>query len=453
VKERTMKTYDVIVVGAGPGGYVAAIRAAQLGMNTALIEKAKLGGMCLNWGCVPARRLMESARAYSQVLGASAFGVEGFSSDSVRFNWKKAVGEKERIVGKLVKGIEFLLKKNKVQVISGEARLLRGHEVHVAGEVLTAGHIIIATGSRPDRAPLASLPANLVVEVDDLFSRTDVPEKLVIAGGDTVACETASMLSLIRRRVTVAAPEERLMPWMDESLSRFVADKFKKSGIRVITGVRITSSQGGISVGDEIVEADAVVNCSRRTAILPPMEDTPLDLRDGFVEINEFMQTSVPSVYAIGDVTGRIFAHVASAQGVCAVHHIAGLREPVDYLRMPVTLYMEPEIGAVGFTEEELKQRGIEYVKGEFPMTASSKALIEGNTEGFVKILADQKYGEVLGVHVVASHAADLIGEAAMCMRTEGTLDDLIRVVHAHPTVSETFLEAGFKASGKPLHM
>ncbi|MBU0509123.1 dihydrolipoyl dehydrogenase [bacterium] len=449
-----MKSCDVIIIGAGPGGYVAAIRAAQLGLKTTLVEKYRMGGMCLNWGCVPARRLMESARVYDRALNAAAFGVEGIDKNSVCFNWKRSVAEKDRIVTKLVKGVEFLMKKNKVDVISGEARLAGGTRVIVGEETYETKKTIIATGSRPNRTHFAALPDNLAVEVDDFFARDEIPDSIIVAGGDTVACEMASMLHTIGKTVTIVTEEQKLVSRLDESLASYIADRFKKQGIRVLTGSRFTGVDGeGVKVGDEVIVCDLVVNCERRTAVLPQMNDVPLDVDNGFISVNEFMQTSVPSVYAVGDVTGSIFAHAASAQGICAINHIAGLKEAVDTLRMPVTIYMDPEISSVGYTEEELKRQGIEYVRGDFPMNVNSKAIVEGNIEGFVKILADQKYGEVLGVHVVAARATDLIAEAVMCMRTEGTLDDLTRVVHAHPTVSETVLEAGYKASGKPLHI
>lgn len=449
-----MKTYDLIIIGGGPGGYVAAIRAAQLGMKTALIEKNKLGGMCLNWGCVPSRRLMESARLYDRIRTSAAFGIDGIDASVLNFNWKKAVGEKDKIVTKLVKGVEFLMKKNKVDVISGEAKLVGGTQVVVGEETFTTAKTIIATGSRPDLQPVKNLPQNLIIEIDKFYSLDTIPENLIVAGGDTVACEMASMLRLIGKNVTVVAPEPRLLSWLDRSLSDFIADKFKKLGIRVLLESGFSGAKGkAVSVGEVAIETDMIVNCSRRKAVLPILNDVPLDLENGFIVVNEYMQTSVPSVYAIGDVTGQIFAHIASAQGVTAVNQMAGLKEPMDYRHTPAVIYMDPEIGSVGMTEEELKSSGIEYLKGEFPMSVNSKAMVEGNTEGFVKILADQKYGEVLGVHVVASRATDLISEAVMCMKTEGTLDDLARTIHAHPTVSETVLEAGYKALGKPLHV
>jgi dihydrolipoamide dehydrogenase len=433
---------------------VAAIRAAQLEMKTALVEKARLGGMCLNWGCVPSRRFMESARLFERMRHAGDFGITGFDPAALRFDWKKAVADKDRIVTKLVKGVEYLMKKNKITVLAGEATLTGDRQVTVGDASYAAAHVILATGARPDVGPVSSLVSPLVVEVDELFARGELPERLVIAGGDTVACETASMMRLIGKEVTLVVPGSQLMPWLDESLVGFIADKFKRQGIRMLFDSRITGpGAGGVQVGEQLVECDLVINCSNRKAVLPPLEDVPLDLDNGFARINEYCQTSVPGVYAVGDVTGQIFAHVASAQGVCAVNHIGGLKEPIDYARMPVTLYLEPEIGSVGLTETQVRDREIDCLKGEFPMSVNSKAIVEGATEGFVKVLADRQYGEVLGVHVVASRATDLISEAVMCMRTEGTLEDLARAVHAHPTISETVPEAGFKAMGKPLHV
>jgi len=449
-----MKSFDVIIIGGGPAGYVAAIRSAQLEMTTAIIEKTRFGGMCLNWGCVPSRRLMESARLYRRILGAASFGIDGTDGNAITFNWTRALAEKDKIVNRLVKGVEFLMKKNRVEVISGEARLIGNSQVEVNGETYSAGKIIIATGSRPNRAPLSQLPDTLVTEIDSMYSLPSLPDNIVVIGGDIVACETASLLQLLGKKVTIVASQESLVPWMDDALIKFVTDRFKKDGIRVMMGSPVpTAAKGGIRVGSETIACDLVVNASRRTAILPPYENLPLELENGFIRINEFMQTSIPSVYAAGDVTGQIFAHIASAQGTCAVNHIAGMREPVDYGKMPTTIYMEPEVGSVGLTESQVKDTGFEFVKGEFPMSVNSRAMVEGTPEGFVKILADQKYGEVLGVHIVAEHAGDLIAEAAMCIKTEGTLDDLSRVVHAHPTVSETLLEASFKAMGKPLHV
>jgi dihydrolipoamide dehydrogenase len=450
-----MKNFDLVIIGAGPGGYVAAIRGAQLGMKTALVEKQKMGGCCLNWGCIPARRLMESAKLYDRIRNASAgFGIEGIDPKALHFNWKKALSEKDRIVAKLVKGVEFLMRKNGVEVITGTASLDGPTNVRVGDGVLIAKNIIIATGSRPDRSFASSLPSGLAMEIDDFYALAEIPERFVINGGDTVACEMANMLHLIGKQVTIVTSHDKLMPWLDEACTSFVRERFKKQGIKVLFETQITGARkGGVLVGNELVECDLVLNCTERTAVLPEMSDVRLDKKDGFLKTNEFMQTNVPNIYAIGDVTGTIFAHFASAQGSTATNHMAGINDPLDYDKLPVNIYLDPEIAAVGLTEEQVKSRSIEYVKGEFPMSVNSKAMVEGQTDGFVKILADQQYGEILGVHIVSARATDLIAEAVMSMSLEDTLESMTKTVHAHPTISETFMEAGFKAIGKPLHV
>ena len=450
-----MKNFDLIIIGAGPGGYVAAIRGAQLGMKTAVVEKQKLGGCCLNWGCIPSRRLMESAKLFDRIKnGAAGFGIEGIDPQALKFNWKKAVAEKDRIVTKLVKGVEFLMKKNGVTVINGTASLDGPTNVRVGDDIYIGKNIIIATGSRPDRSFAASLPSDIAVEIDDFYALAEIPNRYVINGGDTVACEMANMLHLIGKSVSMVTSRDKLMPWLDDACTSFVRERFKKQGIQVHFEKQITGAKkGGVLLGDELLECDLVINCTERTAVLPEMTDLHLDMRNGFVKTNESMQTSVPNIYAIGDVTGTIFAHFASAQGSAATNHMAGVNDPLDYNKLPVNIYLDPEIAAVGLTEEQVKARSIEYVKGEFPMSVNSKAMVEGQTEGFVKILADQKYGEILGVHIVSARATDLIAEAVMSMSLEDTLESMTKAVHAHPTISETFMEAGFKAIGKPLHV
>lgn len=452
-----MKTFDLIIIGGGPGGYVAAIRAGQAGLKTALIEKHKLGGCCLNWGCVPSRRLMESAKLYARVRDQAAnFGIEGIDAGQLKFNWKKAVQEKDKIVTKLVKGVEFLMKKNGVEMIAGEAAITGLQQVTVAGNSYGFSKLIIATGARPDRKRFASnLPDDLVVEIDDLYSRPEVPQRIVVVGGRAVACETANLLRLIGKEVTIVASQSRLIPELDVALSTFLQDKLKKLGIRLLLESTMpVGAKGGVKVGSETIECDLVLNCATRGAILPERTGVALELGDdGFVKVNEFKQTSVAHIYAIGDVTGSHYAQHASAHGTMAVAHMTGSPLKLDERKIPVNIYTDPELASVGFTEEELATRNIPYAKGEFPMQVNSKAMVEGATEGFTKILADEKYGEVLGAHIVSSKATDLISELALGVNLEATLEDLMHVIHPHPTTSETVMEAGMKAMGKPLHL
>jgi dihydrolipoamide dehydrogenase len=293
----------------------------------------------------------------------------------------------------------------------------------------------------------------MLVEIDDFFKSEQLPEKFLILGGTATACETACMLRLLGKKVAMITHEKSLMSWLDGSVIKFVQEKFRKNGITVYYEKQITKSgAGGVYVGNDFVECDVVINCSERTAVLPEMNGLTLKLENGFIETDKFMQTSQPGIYAVGDVTGTMCAQHASTQGSCAVNHITGIEEHIDYSKMPENIYLDPEIAVVGKTEEELIAGKIAYKKGEFPMSVNGKAMAEYNTEGFVKVLADEKYGEVLGVHIVAARAIDMISEAVLAMQLEGTLEDVARVVHAHPSMSETFLEAGFSALDRPLH-
>ncbi len=449
-----MKEYDLIVIGSGPAGYVAAIRAGQLGMSTAIVEKETIGGMCLNWGCIPSKTLMESAKLFARIEKAATFGIDGIDKKALSFNWKKAVARKSRIVTRLVKGVEFLLKKNGVDTITGEAKITEANSVEVGEDKYTAKNILIATGSRPDRSAFGAVDQSKVVELDELFVLESVPETFLVYGGNAMACETATMFRMIGKKVTIVAPDKTIIGFLDGSLSKYIVDKLTKLGIKVYFESGISKdADGGVYAGDDFIECEKIINCSDRTAILPDISGIDIALENGFVKINEFMQSSVGNIYAVGDVTGQITAHTGSAQGNCAVNHMAGIKVPFDYTKSPMNIYLDPEVASVGITEEALKEKGIEYRVGEFPMSVNGKAMAEGVSEGFVKILADAKYGEVVGVHIVAPGATDMIAEAVAIMKLEGTLEDVGTIVHAHPTVSEAILEAGFKAADHALHM
>ncbi len=449
-----MSEFDLVIIGGGPAGYVAAIRAGQLGMKTALVEKEKLGGMCLNWGCIPSKTLMESAKLYDRVIHAKSYGIEGTDKGAVTFNWTNAVGRKDRIVMRLVKGVEFLMKKNKIEVISGEAAVKPGGLVQIGDTELRAKNILVATGSRPDTESLTAVEASMVIGIRDLYDAKDIPDKILINGSSAYACETAFMLRLLGKRITLVAPETVLMPFLDHSPSEFIAARFNRMGIKTLLGQMISGqSSEGIQIGESIVDCDAVVNCSNRTAVLPPAVDLAIDTTpDGFLAVDEHLQTNIAGLYAAGDVTGQITAQAGSAQGLAAVNHMAGIAELIDYDRIPTNIYMSPEIASVGLTERQLEESGEPYAKGTFSLSANGKAMAEGNTDGFVKVLADKKYGEVMGVHIVAPNATDMISEAVAIMQLEGTLEDIGRIVHAHPTVSETFVEAALSAMETPRH-
>jgi dihydrolipoamide dehydrogenase len=449
-----MQTFDLIIIGGGPAGYVAAIRASQLGMKTAVVEKQKMGGMCLNWGCIPSKAFIETAKLYTKISKAASFGIDGVDKNALNINWQKTVARKDRIVTRLVKGVEFLMKKNGVEVITGEAKIIDVAKIAVGETEYGAKKLLIATGSRPKRKEYKGIDPKKIVEIDQFFSMNEIPDSFLIDGGRINACELAHMLRMTGRKVTMVTEQDELIPFMDKSIRDFITDKFKKSGITVYTNREITKDgQDGVFVGDNFVECDLVINAMDRKAVLPEMGSLELEMNGEFIKINEFMQTSNPNVYAAGDVTKQFFAQIASAQGLAAVNHMADIKEKLDYDKLPINMYTEPEIAYVGLTEEQLKEKGVEYKSGTFPISINGKAMIEGNTEGFVKILYETKYGEVVGVHIVAADATDMIAEAVMAMKLESTVDDVAHVVHAHPTVSETFLEASYVAADKPVHI
>jgi dihydrolipoamide dehydrogenase len=449
-----MTTFDCVIIGGGPGGYVAAIRAAQLGLKTALVERQAMGGQCLNWGCIPSKSMMESAKFFDRLSQAKSFGVEGIDPAALSFNWKKAVARKDKIVLKLVRGVEFLMKKNHVEVVKGEAALVDARHVQVGERVLETKNILLATGAVPDRSALGDLPAGLVRSVPEFFALDALPADIVVWGANGAACELALILRLSGHAVRLAAPVDKLLGFLDHDLRDYVHKRMHKLGIPVHLNVaRPRQEDGQLKLGAETVPCGMLVNCSDRMAVLPDLGATaPRRDERGFLQVDEYGRTSVPGLYAAGDVTGLLWAQAASAQGTAAVSHMAGQEHPVDTTNIPVNLYLDPEIASVGMTEEQVKDLGLPYRKGEFSLSVNGKALAEGNTEGFVKVLATEPYGEVVGVHVVASDATDLISEAVAHMKLEATLEDIAGVIHAHPTLSEAFWEASFDALERPLH-
>ena len=450
-----MSTFDCIIIGGGPGGYVAAIRAAQLGLKTAVVERAHMGGQCLNWGCIPSKALMESAKLFERVGQARNFGVEGVDPAALRFNWKKAVSRKDKIVLKLVRGVEFLMKKNQVELVKGEAAVEGAGRVRVGERLLETRHILLATGATPPMDELAHLPADLVKSVPAFFALEELPQPILVWGANGAACETALMLRLSGHAVRMASSTPELLSFLDHDLRDYVVKRLQKLGIPLQLGVEapVMEAGGQLRVGDQSFPCALVVNCADRLPVVPELGTLrPATDSRGFMQVDSHGRTSVPGLYAAGDVTGLLWAQAASAQGTAAVFHMAGKENPVDVGRIPVNLYLDPEIASVGMTEEQVKAMGLPYRKGEFSLSVNGKALAEGNTEGFVKVLATEPYGEVVGVHVVAADATDLIAEAVAHMKLEATLEDVAGVIHAHPTLSEAFWEASFDALERPLH-
>ncbi|MEW6425656.1 MAG: dihydrolipoyl dehydrogenase [Bacillota bacterium] len=457
--------FDVLVIGGGPGGYVAAIRAAQLGAKTALVEKEELGGTCLNRGCIPTKALLAASEKVAEIKQAEKFGI---SVSGLKVDFERMIERKNAVVNRLRGGVNFLLQKNKVKVFKGTAGFLDGRTVQISrggeNEKATAAKIIIATGSVPRRL---NIPGNAegVLDSDDVLNLRELPESLVIIGGGVIGVEFGSIFSNLGTKVTIVEIMDRILPQVDRELAGLLLNQLKKKGITVLTGSKVEEvrkagsrnvvlvSRGG-SAGAEVV-ADKVLVAPGR---VPFVEGLNLEAagvawsREG-IAVSEDLTTSIDHIYAIGDVTGGVqLAHLASAQGIRAAEHAAGRKSYISMKYVPSCIYTDPEVASAGFTEEELQQKGIAYKAARFPLQASGKALAMGYEEGLVKILYDPEFGEVLGVHMVAPRATDIIAEAVLAMRAELTVAEIATTIHAHPTLSEALLEAAHVAHGTPIH-
>ena len=448
--------YDIVIIGSGPAGYVTAIRAGQLGLKTAIIEKDKIGGMCLNWGCIPSKSIIESAKFYQKIKkDANSFGVTGIDTKAIGFDWKQTIKRTDGIVRKLGAGINFLFKKNGVELINGTAKIVAEHSILVDNRLIEAKNIIIATGSRQEKVNNSTL-YNITVNIWDLFKDRELPENIVVFGQNTVAVELAQFFNLIDKKVTLLVPDSKIMPLADVYVSDYMKNLLQKSGIKIIFDVDADLAQykykeGALVSGEINIPCDLFVNSKMRKGIIPE-SDIALKTENGFITTDEHFTTNFPSIFAIGDVNGKsMYAHIASAEGLHVINHIKGVSETIDIKKFPMNMYTVPEVAQIGLTEAEIKDNGIEYKVSEFSLFSNGKAIIEGENLGFVRMLSDKKYGEVLGVQIVASNATDMIAEAAAFMQVESTIYDVAKTVHAHPTISEVFMEAGLEAVEKEL--
>jgi dihydrolipoamide dehydrogenase len=445
--------YDVLIIGAGPAGYVAAIRAGQVGLKTAIIEKIYIGGMCLNWGCIPTKALLESARTFDKIKHSAEFGIDGIDIQKLSFNWEKAKSRSNSITKKLTAGINYLLKKNGVELITGTAKLGSDNSVIVNDKKINAVNIIIATGSKPKA--MDKLIANApIVEMEKLFALETIPDNIVVTGNHVSSVEMAQFFMLIGKKVTLIANNNSFLMGLDDHLISFISKKLQQENIELILNVFPEKFENGeLIIGNKKIKCELLVNCNSRDAIIPESE-IPLELTErGFIKTTDNFETNLKGIYAIGDVSGKSFvAHVASAQGIHVINTIKGIKANFKNRAYPINMYTVPEIAQIGMTEKHLKEEGIEIKISEFPLSANGKAMIEGNTEGFIRILSDKKYGQVLGVQIVAANATDMIAEAGAYMEIEGTVYDVAQTIHAHPTVSEIFMEAGFDAVDKAIH-
>ncbi len=493
------ETYDLVVVGGGPGGYPAAIRAARLGLRTALVEKERPGGVCLNWGCIPTKAMLRSAEVLETVQHSAEYGV---LADNVRLDYSAVVKRKERVTKTLTDGVASLLKANGVTVVNGHARLVgpTAVEVVAVGEApLGAGgplynappapdgrpqarlegrNLIVATGSTPVLLPIPGIDLPGVVTSDGAFLLGEVPRRIVIIGASAVGAEWATMFNAFGSEVTMVELLPTLLPAEDEDMGKTLARSFTKRGIKVQTGrtvseiTQVAGGKGGkggkratalqVTVTDPDgqhptqVQTDVVlVGVGRR----PNTEGLDLERAGvatsarGWVEVDDRLRTNVPRVHAIGDVTGKVLlAHTASHQGLVAAAVLAGHDERMDYRAVPAATFTHPEVASVGLTEARAAEAGHDLVVGRFPFTALGRAQTYGSTEGLVKVVADRRYGEVLGVHIIGPSASDLIPEGVLAMHLEATLDDIADTIHAHPTLGESTMEATMVALGLPIH-
>jgi dihydrolipoamide dehydrogenase len=469
-----MKDYDVVVIGAGTGGYVAAIRAAQLGLTVAVVEKQKaLGGTCLLWGCIPTKALLEHAHALKVAQGAKEWGITGISAPGIDMTQVHA--RKDRIVTGLTKGVEFLFKKNKIEWIKGTARLTGSGGVDVfEGDKRTLRarkEIIVATGSSPRSVPGIAIDHTRIITSDEAIHLKEVPKTIVIMGSGAVGVEFASIFRRFGSDVTIVELLPHLVPVEDDAVSTELEKSFRKQGITAHTGAKVTSAKvNGTGVDIEMQLADGKMQKLRADYLLVATGRGPvttgleaeragLQMERGYITVDELYRTNVPGISAIGDVItlGRPghpqLAHVSSAEGIVAAERIAGhATRPINYDHVPGCTYCDPEIGSVGLTEREAKKRGYDVRIGTFPFGVLGRAKMAGETEGFVKIVADRKYDEVLGVHMIGLRSTELVAEATLALQLESTVEELIRTIHAHPTMAEAVGEAAHATHGAAIH-
>ena len=459
--------FDLIVIGSGPGGYVAAIRAAQLGLKTAVVERAELGGICLNWGCIPTKALLKSAQVFEYIKHASDYGIKVNGADA---DFGAMVKRSRDVADGMSKGIQFLLKKNKIEVIKGFGKL-KGKKVSVKDEngaesEYSAKNIILAVGSRSRELPNLKQDGKKVIGYREALILPQKPKSMVVVGSGAIGSEFAYFYQALGTKVTLVEYMPNIVPVEDEEVSKQLLKSFKKMGMEIMTESNVESvdtSGNGCSVkiktkkGEETIECDMVLSAVGITTNLEGigLEETGIATDKDKIIVNDYYQTNIPGIYAIGDcVKGQALAHVASAEGIICVEKIAGQNpEPLDYNNIPGCTYCQPEIASVGYTEKAAKEAGYELKIGKFPYSASGKASAAGNKDGFIKLIFDAKYGELLGAHMIGGNVTEMIAEIVVARKLETTGHEMIKTVHPHPTMSEAIMEAAAAAYGEVIHL
>lgn len=468
--------YDLVILGGGTGGYVAAIRASQIGLKTAIVEKGKLGGTCLHKGCIPSKALLRSAEVFATAKKSEEFGV---TTGEVGVNFAKVQERKEKIVEQLHKGVQHLMKQGKIDVYEGLGRILgpsifspmpgtisvemnNGEE----NEMLIPKNVIVATGSRPRTLPGLEADGQYVMTSDEALVMEELPKSIIIVGGGVIGIEWASMLADFGTEVTVIEYADRIVPTEDKEVSREMQRAMKKKGVKIVTSAKVlpeTLTKGnGVKISAELkgeskdFEAEKILVSVGRQANVEGigLENTEIQLEKGFIQTNEYFQTKESHIYAIGDVIGGLqLAHVASHEGIVAVEHIAGVdTHPIDYTLVSKCIYSSPEAASVGLTEDEAKEKGFEVKTGKFSFKAIGKALVYGESDGFVKIVVDKATNDILGVHMIGPHVTDMISEAGLAKVLDATPWEVAHTIHPHPTLSEAIGEAALAVDGKAIH-
>lgn len=459
--------YDIIIVGSGPGGYVAAIRASQLGKKVAIVEKESLGGICLNWGCIPTKALLKSANVFEYISHAEDYGI---TVKDAKADFPGMIKRSRGVADGMSKGVQFLMKKNKIDVIMGYGKLKSGKKVEVEADgkktEYSAESIILATGGRAKELPNLPIDGKKIIEYRKAMSLEKQPKKMVVVGSGAIGVEFAYLYNTIGTEVTIVEYMDRIVPVEDEEVSKALAKTYKKAGINIMTSSEVTTVDtkgSGCKVtvktkkGEEKLDCDVVLSAVGVATNLENigLEDVGVSTDKGKVLVDDFYKTNVDGVYAIGDIVhGPALAHVASAEGIICVEKIAGENpEPLDYKNIPGCTYCSPEIASVGYTEKQAKEAGYDLKIGKFPFSASGKASAAGAKDGFVKLVFDAKYGELLGAHLIGANVTEMIAEIVAVRKLETTGHELIKTVHPHPTMSEAIMEAAAAAYDEVIHI
>ncbi len=461
------KEFDILVIGGGPGGYVAAIKSSQLGFKTAIVEKEKLGGVCLNWGCIPTKALLKNAEVYNYFKHSDEFGI---THKELKFDFKKIIERSRNVAQINSKGIEYLMKKNKIEHISGSGKILGKNLVTISKdgkvvEEIKAKHIIIATGGRAKTIPTIKVDEKNVITSKTAMTLKTLPKSMTIIGAGAIGIEFAYFYNTFGTKVTLIEMLPNILPMEDKEISKLLESNFKKQGIEILTETKVENVVEGKKIktvisnksGKKEIESEIVLNAIGIQANIENigLENVGIKIEKGFIVVDDFGKTNVDGIYAIGDVAGPpLLAHIASKEGIICVEKIAGKNpNPIDWENFPSCTYCEPQVASIGMTEEKAIQNGYKIKVGRFPFSASGKARAIGKTDGLVKLIFDEKYGELLGAHILGSEATEMIAELSVAKTLETTVEGIAHTIHAHPTLSEAIMEAAENAYGKSIHI